>query len=374
MTKGKFLTILAISTALTGLPAQGAQYNANHFFADQHSMVRGPYVEWAERIRERTDGEVDFRVFANGSLVPAAASLQGVRDNISQVTYHAGTYTPAELPIANLLQDLAFYNTDPLVMAFATTEFSLFDERIQLEWAQNGVVYGGGYSTSPYVMMCNSRVETLADVQGKSMRMAGGLWTRFAEAVGAVPVAIPSTEMYTGLDTGSLDCAVAAADALDSFSLGDVVTSMNTLEIGNFYAGFEWGFNPGFWRELTPGQRAIIFEEMAYYLAQHRIAFDEDVETAVSSARDAGMEVVEPGPDLVAALEDFMATDEAVVVAAAGDAGVDEPEAIVADFKAIVDRWDGLLADVDRTDLDALVDLARTEIYDRLDAETYGIY
>ncbi|MFA8385377.1 MAG: C4-dicarboxylate TRAP transporter substrate-binding protein [Pelagibaca sp.] len=369
---------MTMKTALIALTAcsigtAAAAQNANHFFAERHSMVRGPYVEFAERVAEETGGDLTFTVFTGGSLLPPAASLQGVRDGVAQVTYHAGTYTPAELPVANLIGNAAFYNTDPMVMAFASTEFGLTNAAALEEWRRNGMVFGGGYSTSEYVMMCNTPIETYDDIQGKRLRMAGGAWSRFAEFVGAVPVSIPSSEMYTGLDTGSLDCAVAAADALDSFSLSDVVTHMNTLAVGNYYSGFEWGYNKAFWEGLTPETRAVLFDQMAYYLGQHRVEFDKDVEQAVSSAVENGMQVSEPDQELVNALAEFVKADEAVLIENAKSRGVENPEEILAEYKRIVDRWDALLAEVDYTDVEALAELARTEIYDNLDPETYGV-
>lgn len=364
-------TVVALATMSAAAAAES--YNANHFFAERHSMVRGPYVEFAKKVAEETDGAIEFNVFSAGSLLPPASSLQGVRDGVAQVTYHAGTYTPSELPIANLIGDMAFYNTDPLVMAFASTEFGLTNPEQQAEWKTNGVVYGGGYSTSEYFMQCNTPIRTLEDIKGKRLRMAGGAWSRFAEHVGAVPVSIPSSEMYTGLDAGSLDCAVAAADALDSFSLKDVVTDMNTLPIGNYYAGFEWGYNVPFWQSITPENRRVLFNQMAYYLGEHRIEFDKDVEKAVQSAKDGGMTVVEPDDTLKNALAEFVAADEATLVANARDRGVENPEAILTSFKALVDKWDALLARVDTADVEALAELARTEIYDKIDETTYGV-
>jgi len=369
---------LPLITAAVGLACatstlEAREYNANHFFAERHSMVRGPYVEFAERVADATDGSIEFRVFSGGSLLPPAASMQGVRDGVAQVSYHAGTYTPAELPIANLVGNMAFYNTDPMVMAFASTEFGLTYPAQLAEWKTNGVVFGGGYSTSEYNMMCNRPVESLADVQGKRLRVAGGAWARFAEHVGAVPVAVPSSEMYTGLDTGSLDCAVAAADALDSFSLKDVVTSMNTLAVGNYYAGFEWGYNIPFWQSITADERRVLFDQMAYYLAEHRVAFDADVTEAVNAAKDGGMTVFEPDQALLDSLAEFVAEDEGFLAEEAASRGVDDPERVLADFKALIDRWDALLDGMDRTDTEALAELARTEIYDSLDEASYGM-
>lgn len=363
----------AVALAAMSTAALAESYTANHFFAERHSMVRGPYVEFAKRVAEETNGEIDFTVFCAGSLLPPASSLQGVRDGVAQVTYHAGTYTPSELPINNLIGNMAFYNTDPLVMAFASTEFGLTNPEQLAEWKANGVVYGGGYSTSEYVMQCNTPVRTLADIKGKRLRMAGGAWSRFAEYVGAVPVSIPSSEMYTGLDAGSLDCAVAAADALDSFSLKDVVTDMNTLAIGNYYAGFEWGYNVPFWQSISPENRRVLFNQMAYFLGEHRVEFDNDVEKAVQSAKDAGMTVVDPDDTLKNALAEFVVADEATLISNAKERGVEDPEAILASFKSLVDKWDRLLAEVDTTDVDVLSELARTEIYDKIDETTYGL-
>ena len=374
MTSTMKTAAIAFAMMTTATVANAADYNANHFFAERHSMVRGPYVEFAKKVAEETDGEINFTVFSAGSLLPPASSLQGVRDGIAQVTYHAGSYPPSELPIDNLIGNMAFYNTDPLVMAFASTEFGLTNPAQLAEWKANGVIYGGGYSTSQYFMQCNTPVRTLADIKGKRLRMAGGAWSRFAEFVGAVPVSMPSSEMYTGLDAGSLDCAVAAADALDSFSLKDVVTDMNTLAIGNYYAGFEWGYNVAFWQSISPENRRVLFNEMAYYLAEHRIAFDKDVEKAVDSAKEDGMTVAEPDQALKDALAEFVVADEATLIANAKDRGVKDPEAILTAFKALVDKWDGLLAKVDTTDVDALAALARSEIYDKLDETTYGVY
>ncbi len=372
--KRSYLALVSAALVLSsGSMAAAESYNANHFFAERHSLVRGPYVEFADAVREASNGEIDFQVFSGGSLLPPAASLQGVRDGVAHVSYHAGTYTPSELPIENLIGNMAFYNTDSMVMAFASTEFSMTNEAALEEWRNNGVVFGGGYSTTEYNMLCNVPIRTLEDVQGMRLRMAGGAWSRFAEHIGAIPVSIPSSEMYTGLDTGSLDCAVTPVDAIESFSLKDVVTDMNTLPIGNYYAGFLWGYNKAFWEDLRPDQRRILFDQMAYFMVKGITEFAGDAQAALESEAASNIAVYEPDEALQQALVEFVASDEANLIANAEERGVADPAAVLDDFKRIVDRWDALLQGVDRTDLEALTTLVRTEIYDRLDAETYGV-
>jgi len=85
------------------------------------------------------------------------------------------------------------------------------------------------------------------------------------------------------------------------------------------------------------------------------------------------MMVVDPDETLTNALAEFVVADEATLISTAKERGVADPEAILTAFKAIIDKWDGLLADVDTTDVDALAALARSEIYDKIDETTYGV-
>ncbi|WP_157962038.1 C4-dicarboxylate TRAP transporter substrate-binding protein [Acuticoccus kandeliae] len=365
---------VALLAASISVPALAANYNANIFFADSHSLARGPYNEFAKKVAEATDGSVTLKVFTGGSLLPPNASMQGVADGVAQVSYHAGTYTPAELPVNNLIGNIPFYKSDAAVIALASTEFGLTNAAALAEWKKNGIVFGGGYSTAAYNLICSSKVETLADVKGKRMRMAGGAWTRFAEHVGAVPVSVPSSEMYIGLDTGSLDCAVTPGDSLVTFSLADVTKSLNTLSVGNYYAGFLWGYNPAFWAGLTADERSALFDQMAYYVVKGSMDNVSDADGAIADAVQAGkLTTVEPDDALKSALADFAAADEAAVIAEAKGRGVDNAEQILADYKALVDKWAGLLEGVDRSDIEAMSELARTEIYGKLDPSTYGV-
>ena len=91
--------------------------------------------------------------------------MSGVRDGIVSVGYHAGTYTPAELPISNALQELGFNYKDPLVMMLAASDFNMTNAAAIKQWSDAGVVYGGGYSTPPYNLMCSKPIKSLATVR-----------------------------------------------------------------------------------------------------------------------------------------------------------------------------------------------------------------
>lgn len=373
MTATKKILGATLSACLSAGIASAEQYNANTYFPDNHALARLGLIDFAADLRERTGGEIDFKVFTSGTLVPPRASLSAIGDNIAQVGFFAGTYTPAELPVANLVASLAFENTDMLVQALASTEFSLTNEAQLAEWKDNRVVFGGGYSTPPYNLFCTVPIRTAEDMKGKRLRMPGGVYERWAQHLGAVSVNISSNEMYTGLERGALDCASNANDALVSHSLHEVVDHAVITENGVYYSGAMYGYNPGFWAGLKPEQRSTLFDGMATHIVRTTMGYAAEHEEALAFAREQGVEVVAPDESLRAATEEFIKADRAKLIEDARSAGIEGAAAIVEDYSRLVDKWETLLSGIDRDDQEAVAALLKQEVYDKLDAAGYGL-
>jgi TRAP-type C4-dicarboxylate transport system substrate-binding protein len=350
------------------------EYPANIFFGPELTLTKYAYTEFAERVAEATDGAIEFNVYTGGVLIPPRASMEGIADGIAVVGYHAGTYTPADIPLHNLISELSFVATDYFVSALASTEISFVMEELEQEWKDNGVIYGGGYSTAPYVLMCNTRIETLADVEGKRLRMPGAIWDRWATAMGAVSVNVPSSEIYTGLDRGTLDCGVNPAEGLKSRSFWDVADHVLELPLGVYYSGFHWAYNPEFWTSLSVEQRETLYEQMAWAMAKTGVEYMAETERVIAEAKERGVSFVTPADDLMAAHESFVAADrEALVELAKEKYGVDDAQRYIDTYMELVAKWTDLLATVDTNDVDAVQALIMSEIYDKVDPSSYGL-
>ena len=104
------LAAAVAGTAMFASLAQAEQYNANTYMPDSHPLGKLGHIDFAEDVKARSDGAIDFKVFTGGVLVPPRASLSAIGDDIAQVGFFAGTYTPKELPVANLVASLALDN------------------------------------------------------------------------------------------------------------------------------------------------------------------------------------------------------------------------------------------------------------------------
>ncbi len=351
------------------------EFIANSFYAEQHPLSKYGYVEWAPIVEELSEGRLKPEVYTGTVLLAPRASLQGIRDNVVQVAHHAAVYTPSELPVANAVQELGFNYADPLVAIFAVADFSLNNPTQLAEWKDKGIVYLGAYTTPPYILFCREPVRTLEEVKGKRIRTAGSTVSLWAEEVGAVPVNVPSSEMYTGLERGTLDCASNAGNDLIDRSLWEVAEHTTLLPTGMYWSGPHWGYNPDFWASLSAEDREVLMEATARSMARMNINYIARAEEALEEAEAKGNNVYEPAEDLMGSVVSYREKALSRVYDTAKEKyGLDNGKEVIDDFRATYDKWEKLIAGVDRTDEDALTALAMQEIYDKLDPATYGVY
>ncbi len=371
------LAVAALAATVAGSMATAAlaeEFVANNFLDQNHPFSVYDYTEWAKEVGEATNGDITFKVFLGGSLIPARSTLQGIRDGLATVAYHAGTYTPSELPITNVLADLSLVNSDIYISMAASTEVSFTDPDILAEYKKVGVVYGGGYSTSPYLLLCRTKIETLDDMQGKRLRMPGSLWARWATDMGAVPVNVPSSEVFTGLERGTLDCGVNPLESLQSRSWWDVAKYVLDLPLGVYYSGPMWGYNPEFWAGRTPEQRRILFDKAAMGMVRSSIAYIKNTQSTEAAMGDHGVEMVKPGSELVAKSQAFIASDaKALAELAQKNLGVDPAitNRVVESYDASVAKWTKLFEGLDPLDEQAHYEILKKELFDKIDVASY---
>ena len=103
------------------------------------------------------------------------------------------------------------------------------------------------------------------------------------------------------------------------------------------------------------------------------IAYNQKVDAGLQASKDAGGNVYEPEQDLADHVAEFRDRTSAAAAEKAGsDFGVAEPEALISDFEATMQKWSDLLAGVDTTDENALTEIAMQEIFSKIDAAAYG--
>lgn len=366
--------VLAASALFT-VQAQAVELSYTTYLAPTEVLAAYNFTPFAEAVKKRTNGDVDIKLYYAGALLPAREGFAGVRDGMADIAHISYTYTPKDLPLWAQVGDTGFEYPDMYVAAFAHTEYGLLNPAGNAEFLDKGIVFVSGTSTPTYQFICREKDwATPEQLAGKRVRTPGGGWSRFAASLKMVDVNIASSEMYTAFERGAIDCAAAdVTHLITGANLMRVVKSVNMVEMGPYSATSGALFNAKAWKALSPENRKIIFEESANSLVRGTIAYDKVVQKALEEAKAAGVQVLEPSPELKAAYDTFKNGVQAEIVAAGNKAGVADMDQKAQAYAALMQKWTKLLEGVDRHDQEALSNLVWTEIYAKLDPNTYGI-
>lgn len=376
MTRNYFrISASAAAIVLSCLGGVSAQtFNASIWYPDSHPLTKFGYIDWAKDLSSATNGKLAPKVFTGTALLDPVSHLSGIRDGIAQLGYHAGTFTPSELPVDAVLAQLTFSYSDYFVSAFAITDMNMTDTETLAQWKANGIVYGGGYSTVPYALMCTTEVKTLGDLKGKRVRMPGSAHTNWATSVGAVPVNVPSGVMYSGLEKGQLDCASNGANEMKTRSLWEVAKYTTLSQLGVYYSGVQYGFNKDFWAGLSVDDRQTLLDSIAVAMVRTGIGYEKLVTEVLAEAPSHGVTIVEPAEDFTDSIVAYRtaARDQAATLGR-DQFKLPDPEALIARFDERIAKWEKLLEGVDREDEQELIAIVKRELFDKIDVATYGV-
>lgn len=366
--------LLAAAFGLLPLAAQAEDYTASTWFAPTHLLSHFPYMEWHEAVTEATEGRVSFEVYNGGSLLPPKATMSGVADGVAQVGIVYPGYQPAELPLNNVLIDASFVSDNHYAAAFAYTEMIMTNPDVHAEWSDNGVVVGPGFATAIYNFVCASPVFSLSDAKGKKFRTAGAAQVDFVEKIGGIAVSVPFSEVYTGMQRGSLDCALVDPTTLIvGPKLAEVAKSVAEIPVG-IIIGASWVYNKDFWRGLSVEDRRILMDQMILALARMEVGYEVQGNEGLEGSKAQGLTVGAPEDDIKNALNTYNTSFLNELPAAAAERfRINQPDALVQAFLTSQSVWKERLADIDIQDQDAVLGLLNEHIFSKIDVDSYGM-
>lgn len=316
------------------------------------------------------------------SLLSFTETVGGVRDGIADIGYVMMPYFPAEFSETNLASDLTMLATSGtpsdvpgLAMAGALAEYVMIHcEACQAEFATQSQVYLAGGATTPYGTQCDRPVSTVEDMKGLKIRTGAANFGRYAEELGAVKVSISGGEIYEGIASNAIDCAMVAIPELTSLQLIEVMKAVTVGAPGGVFAGTgSANINSDVWSELSPENRTVLLKAGAQLTADITVGYVlSEIETK-QKAEEAGIEFLDAAPDLVEYTNAFVEKDLGTI----GEQykskySLSDVDAKIETIKGLIEKWKGLAAPY-REDADGYAQLLWDEVYSKVDVNSYGL-
>lgn len=256
-----FTRCCAIAAVASGLSISAQSVAAEEltvatFVPPQHHTNTVMFKWFGEELEARSGGSLTMKLFPAGQL--GAGPVQQYKravEGVADITFGVSAYTPALFPKTML----AIPPGKSASSREATDRIlAVFDDYLADEYSEVKVI---GLTTAAGIGIAATKdVSTLEGMKGAKIVPYAALTTPIIEAMGALPVQMPVTEMYTGLSTGTIDGAYA--------------TYNNMTPPWNF-----WDVAPHFVTNV-PVQHAVIFvvmnrERYEGLSDEHRASIDD---------------------------------------------------------------------------------------------------
>lgn len=374
MRKALALSLALAMTAFAGAvaPAAATEIKGAHYLAPTHPLGVG-YEVFKEFVERESKGAIQVRIFAGGSLLPAKAISDGVRDGVADVGTVTMSYTPSYYNYGMLLSDLAMFGPNDTVATIAQTElFALHCKGCQMDARKQNQLIFVGFSTPQYVLVGKGAMNTLETINGRKLRAGGPLWARFAAHVGAIAVNVPSSEIYEGLSRGIIDAAMYARGGLKTHGLADVSDTVSEVPLGSFRGQNYFSYNINSWKSLTPAERKIVLHGIAAGAVANRLAYDKGEEAGIALGKEKGIKFLAPDAAMLKAVDEFVEKDAIETVKGWEAKGLKDAGEVVAKYKELYKKYEPIVIPI-QNDQEKLTALIMNEIFSKIDVETYGI-
>lgn len=334
--------------------------------------------EYAEALREQTGGDLTIRVFPL-SLLNFAESNAGVRDGVADMTFNLMAYFPSDFPNINMASEFSQIaeleqfagELSSTAFAGAITEFVMLHcPACMEEVAAQNQLFLGALSTTTYALQCMMPVETAADLEGKRIRAAGALWSRWVESVGATPVSMSINETLEALNQGVVDCTASNTADFVNFGLIDVVRNVHVgLPGGQFVAPVTMNLDS--WRDLSADNRELILRYSSDVIAAVTWAYIEEARSGRERAPDLGIEYGTASQELLDLNTQLIEADLQLVASVYQERfGITDGAEVAERIEELMVRWTELTSDV--SDGTELGEIFYNEIYSRIDRDSFG--
>jgi TRAP-type mannitol/chloroaromatic compound transport system substrate-binding protein len=290
----KIISTLLAAVAVGGLCAGAAMAETTKLRIQTHyapETVSGKLAgQFVDDVQTMSNGTIEIEMFYSSSVVKSVETFDAAASGILDCDMTGGAYQTGKNPAFQFVGD---------IMGGYTTPYQ------QLSW----LYYGGGLEAAQQLynkygmqligwwvygqesLASTKPIEGIKDLKDWKFRSPPGLETEIFASLGAKPVVMDFTEIFTALETGIIDGADASGIANNvGLGLYDIAKYTN-------FPGFHsmpsdhLACNKAKWDAMPDYQRRIISVAMQKLALQTALTFEKANAEAVAELKAKGIEV-----------------------------------------------------------------------------------
>lgn len=246
---------------------------------------------WADRVHERSGGNIEIEIFWAGSMGSATEIPDLVGSGAVDFGSTALGYFPDQFPLSGV--------TGNVQRTFATPE-DAYNASMDIyalpavdeELARSNVLVLYTTTANPYNLTCTKPIRTMADLKGTRIRANGKYPPIFFNSLGAAPQTVAFVEMYEALEKGLIECSWMSHDLAINYKLDEVAKYAIDLNLGAV-AFFQMLANRDRFQSLPQNVQDLMLDVAQEVAAEEHAYLKEVFEKTIKEDMPAhGMEYV----------------------------------------------------------------------------------
>ncbi|GAA0700059.1 TRAP transporter substrate-binding protein [Marinobacterium maritimum] len=242
---------------------------------------------WAEWVQEATDGRV--KVVVDYDLGHPKTMFDIVEDGVADASWSYHGYVPGRfiLPMAVELPGLGADAEAASVALWRT-----YNKEFASAGEFAGLTLLGMFTHGPGQLHTRTPVTSWDQLEGKKIRVGGGVQSELASRMGITPVSAPASKVYEMMQQGVIDGVFLTLSDQKGFRLFEVAPHVTVVPNGMYLGSFSMFINPDFLESLEPRDAEAIMKVSGEKLsAMAGRAWETADEEGLATAKQEGVKV-----------------------------------------------------------------------------------
>jgi TRAP-type C4-dicarboxylate transport system substrate-binding protein len=324
--------LLGATAGQAGAQSPSVTLRYSNWLPAHHPLLTKVIDPWIGEVSKVTEGRVKIETLPKvAGSVPTQFDV--VRDGLADIAFVIHGYTPGRFR-AHELFELPFLGDDASALGVAA--WRVHTKHLAKLNEHEGTVPLAVFTQGPGALFSTpGPLKTVADLKGLKIRVGSPSQIPMMNAIAAVPVQRPVSQLYEVMSTGVVDGALLSREAVKNFNLGRAIKHGLTVPGGFSNLGMSLIVGERGWKKVSAADREAIMKISGEALSRRMgDQFEVMDKAGLDDVRANGGTVSAADGKFVADLKAaFKIADDAWIEKAKA-AGLADPAKVLSEFRS----------------------------------------
>lgn len=291
MTKKLFkkTAAVALGLALSGSVMAETVMRVASWLPPTHPQNAVVLPTWGKWIEEATEGRVKMKIEYGMGHPKTMFDL--VEDGVVDASWTVHGYVPGRF---KLTESVELPNLQADAEAASVALWRINNKFYKPANEHEGLVVAGLFTHGPGQIHLAEPISSLADLEGRKIRLGGGIQFKIGERLGVTAVGAPAPKVYEMMQQGVVDGVFIPTGEQKTLRLNEVTKQLVLLPGGLYVNSFAMFLSPDFMDTLSQkDQDAIMAVSGEQLSALAGRSWDAGDVVGLQTAKDAGVDILE---------------------------------------------------------------------------------